>query len=78
MLSLTRRIGESIVIGDDVFLTILACKGNQVRIAFNAPNSVPIHRYEIYQKIQSEKQDSLIASIKKFCPSIQQSILNHY
>ena len=78
MLSLTRRIGESIVIGEDIFITILACKGNQVRIAFNAPNSVPIYRYEIYQKIQSEKQDSLIASMKKFCPSMEQSILNHY
>ncbi|HAU0262619.1 TPA: carbon storage regulator CsrA [Legionella pneumophila] len=78
MLSLTRRIGESIVIGEDVFLTVLACKGNQVRLGFNAPHSLAIHRYEIYQKIQSEKQDSLVASIKKFCPSMEQSIFNHY
>ena len=78
MLSLTRRVGESIVIGEDIFITVLACKGNQVRIAFNAPNSVPIHRYEIYQKIQSEKQDGLVDPNKRFCPSMQQSILNHH
>lgn len=78
MLSLTRRVGESIAIGDDVFITILACKGNQVRIIFDAPNSIPIHRYEIYQKIQSEKQGSLVDPTKKFCPSMQQSILNHH
>ena len=78
MLSLTRKVGESIVIGEDLFITVLACKGNQVRIGFNAPNSVAIHRYEIYQKIQSEKQDGLEDPIKRFCPSMQQSILNHH
>lgn len=78
MLSLTRRVGESIVIGEDIFITVLACKGNQVRIAFNAPNSVPIHRYEIYQKIQYEKQGGFVDPNKRFCPSPQQSILNHH
>lgn len=78
MLSLTRRVGESIVIGEDIFITVLACKGNQVRICFNAPDSVAIHRYEIYQKIQSEKHDDLVDQTKKFCPSMQQSILNHH
>ncbi|KTC73169.1 carbon storage regulator CsrA [Legionella bozemanae] len=78
MLSLTRRVGESIVIGEDIFITVLACKGNQVRVAFNAPNSVPIHRYEIYQKIQYEKREGFVDPTKKFCPSMQQSILNHH
>ena len=78
MLSLTRRIGESIVIGEDIFITVLGCKGNQVRIGFNAPNSIAIHRYEIYQKIQSEKQDGLVDPTKRFCPSMQQSILNNH
>jgi carbon storage regulator len=78
MLSLTRRIGESIAIGEDVFITILACKGNQVRIGFDAPSSVAIHRYEIYQKIQAEKQGALVDPTKKFCPSMQQSILNNH
>lgn len=79
MLSLTRRIGESIVIGEDIFITILACQGNQVRIGFHAPESVDIHRYEIYQKIQYEKEEGLAAEpTKSFSPSFQQPTFNHH
>jgi carbon storage regulator len=78
MLSLTRRVGESIAIGEEVFLTVMACKGNQVRLCFSAPNSVAIHRYEIYQKIQSEKQNGVVDPAKRFCPSMHQTIPNHH
>jgi len=58
MLILTRRISESIVIGDDVKLTVLGVKGNQVRIGIDAPKDVSVHREEIYMRIQGEKGGS--------------------
>lgn len=55
MLILTRRVGETLVIGDDVTVTVLSVRGNQVRIGVNAPKNVSVHREEIYQRIQQEK-----------------------
>ena len=55
MLILTRRIGETLMVGDDVTITVLGVKGNQVRIGVNAPKDVAVNREEIYERIQSEK-----------------------
>ena len=55
MLILTRRLGETLVIGDDVTVTVLGVRGNQVRLGVNAPKDVAVHREEIYQRIQNEK-----------------------
>ena len=56
MLILTRRINETLNIGDDVQVTVLGIKGNQVRIGINAPRDVPVHREEIYQRIKREER----------------------
>ena len=55
MLILTRRVGETVMIGNEVTVTVLGVKGNQVRIGVNAPKDVPVHREEIYERIKREQ-----------------------
>ena len=56
MLILTRRVGETVMIGNEVTVTVLGVKGNQVRIGINAPKNVAVHREEIYERIKREQQ----------------------
>lgn len=60
MLVLTRRAGESIIIGDDIAITVLQATGGQARIGINAPRGITVHREEIYQKIEQEKRDETL------------------
>jgi carbon storage regulator len=58
MLILTRRVGETVMIGDDVTITVLGVKGNQVRVGINAPKHVAVHREEIYERIKREQHNN--------------------
>lgn len=57
MLILTRRVGETVVIGDNVTVTVLGVKGNQVRLGVNAPREVAVHREEIFERIKRERSE---------------------
>ena len=59
MLILTRRVGETLMIGDEVTVTVLGVKGNQVRIGVNAPRDVAVHREEIYERIKREQAEQV-------------------
>ncbi len=65
MLILTRRVGETIKIGEDITVTVLGVKGNQVRIGVGAPRHVAVHREEIYQRIQDEQNAQPRASARR-------------
>ncbi|MDO8572688.1 MAG: carbon storage regulator CsrA [bacterium] len=60
MLILTRRIGETLNIGDEVQVTVLGIKGNQVRIGVIAPKKIPVHREEVYERIKKEKEAGVV------------------
>ncbi|MGH8124423.1 MAG: carbon storage regulator CsrA [Rhodanobacteraceae bacterium] len=62
MLILTRRVGETLMIGDQVTVTVLGVKGNQVRIGITAPKDVAVHREEIYQRIKQEHEASMTSA----------------
>ena len=65
MLILTRRVGESLRIGDEVSVTVLGIKGSQVRIGVNAPKSVSVHREEVYDRINDENSENSIKTPEK-------------
>lgn len=62
MLILTRRIGETLKIGDNIAVTILGVKGNQVRVGINAPKDVAVHREEIYERIRHERRSTAVVT----------------
>ena len=59
MLILTRKVGETIKIGDDISVTVLGVKGNQVRVGVGAPRDISVHREEIYERIQNEERTKI-------------------
>ena len=62
MLILTRRVGEALMVGGDITVTVMGVKGNQVRLGINAPKDVTVHREEIYDRVQQEKSRRDIAA----------------
>lgn len=68
MLILTRRVGETINVGDDIKIVVLGVKGNQVRIGVDAPKNVSIHREEIYERIKREEQATKGGAAKRLVP----------
>ena len=69
MLILTRRVGETVMIGDEVTITVLGVKGNQVRVGINAPKHVAVHREEIYERLRAVPADLAAAGRVKFFAS---------
>jgi carbon storage regulator len=65
MLILTRRVGETVMIGNDITVTVLGVKGNQVRVGVNAPKEVAVHREEIYERIKREEQATGVGAAKR-------------
>ena len=64
MLILTRRVGETVMIGNDITVTVLGVKGNQVRVGVNAPKEVAVHREEIYERIKRELQGDVNGNVQ--------------
>jgi len=60
MLILTRRVGQTVTVGDDITITVLGVKGNQVRVGINAPKSVAVHREEVYERVLRERQAGVV------------------